>query len=282
LESDRFGVKKIYPTKPGTTELYMPNAKEITTHEQTKSDGSKEYDNGAYYQRLNRIRTLGCGKVRSNDMHFKISMVDQEVTGYFKFIHGMADVDSKLRGGAHGNDSDASARCYIFSVKDLKFQKEYPHNGGYSYSMHNLRTKTRPADGEPNREYSPDEKIKFNLDFPISAGNWIGFKGITINEGSGKVRCEMYLDTAGIDTNGNFDPERQSWRLWYSILDEDGKYGSDRQDGNKKRNTRKAWTTAQENSSIQFRLDAECGNTSMTLTNDDFKLLSAREIVRPS
>ena len=74
--------------------------------------------------------------------------------------------------------------------------------------MHNLRTKTRPADGEPNREYAPDEKTKFSLDFPVPVGKWIGYKGITINEGSGKVRCEMHLDNAGIDANCNFDPRK--------------------------------------------------------------------------
>lgn len=204
-------------------------------------------------------------------------MVDHEVTGYFKFIQDMADVDVKLRGGHHSDSGDSSARCYIFTVKDTPFQKEFPHNGGRMYSMHNLRTRT-PDDDRP---YTPDEKIKFNIDFDSlrNSGRWLGFKGITINEQTGKVRCEMYIDTEGIDNNGNFDPNRQNWRLWYSILDEDGKYGVDTDDARK---TRRAWTTAQANSTIQFRLDAETGNDDMTLTKNDFKFLSAREIVRPS
>jgi hypothetical protein len=279
--SDRFGIKEIYPTKPGTIELYMPDVQEITTHQTTKDDGSKVYDNGIYYQRLNRIRGIGNRDTRSNDMHFKKSMVDQEATGYYKFIQEMDDVDVKLRGGKH-DDSQNSARCYIFTVKREAFQKECPHNGGFSYSMHDLRT--RPSQPMENRQYAPEENPKFQMDFDSlkNSGRWVGFKGITINEGAGKVRCEMYIDTEGIDQNGSFDPNRQNWRLYYSIVDEDGKYGSDEDDDDKRRRTRNVWTTAQVGSTVQFRLDAKTGNTSMTLTNNDFKFLSVREIVRPS
>ncbi len=265
-ELDKFYVKKIYSTKQGTEELYIPD-----------NIASDDYYDGVYYQKLNRIRNIGGDKTRSNDMFFKKSMVDQEVTGYFKYVNYLASADAKLRGGHHSNGNDDSARCYIFAIKPLKFQKEHPHDGGYSYSMHNLKTKDR----ETNREYGPEERIKFDLNFDGLRERWIGFKGITINEGSDKVRCEMHLDTEGIDANGNFDHTRQNWRLWYSVLDEDGRYGFDKQDGNKKRKTSKAWTTAQINSTVQFRVDAKKGNTSMTLKNKDFRFLSAREITRP-
>jgi hypothetical protein len=265
-EKDRFCVKKIFSTKPGTAELYIPD-----------NIASDNYNDGVYCQKLNRIRNIGGEKTRSNDMCFKKPMVDQEVTGYFKYVNYLASADAKLRGGHHSNGNDDSARCYIFAIKSLKFQKEHPHDGGYSYSMHNLKTKDR----ETKREYGPEERIKFDLDFGGLREKWIGFKGVTINEGSDKVRCEMYLDTEGIDANGIFDHTRQNWRLWYSVLDEDGKYGFDKQDGDKKRKTSKAWTTAQINSTVQFRVDAEKGNTSMTLKNRDFRFLSAREITRP-
>jgi hypothetical protein len=259
---DKFNVVKIYPTKTGGKEYYLPD-----------NVNSDRWDNDFYHQNLNRIRGISNQDTRSNDMHFKKSIENVEATGYFKFIDGMDDVDVKLRGGHHSNAEDDSARCYIFRLNKLKFGKEFPHDGGKGYSWHDLKTKF----GETGRTYTAEEKSKFDLDFNSLRGKWIGFKGITINEDNNKVRCEMYIDTEGIDSNGDFDPNRQNWRKWYSILDEDGLFRKDT-DNHK---TKKAWTTNQVDSTIQFRLDAETGNTSMTLRQSDLKFLSAREITRP-
>ncbi len=111
-ELDKFYVEKIYSTKPGTAELYISD-----------NIASDNYNDGVYYQKLNRIRNIGGEKTRSNDMCFKKSMVDQEVTGYFKYVNDLASADAKLRGGHHSNGNDDSARCYIFAIKSLKFQK---------------------------------------------------------------------------------------------------------------------------------------------------------------
>lgn len=260
---DKFNVIKIYPTKSGGQEYYLPD-----------NVDSDRWDNEFYHQNLNRIRRIGGKKTRSNDMHFKKSIRDVESTGYFKFVNGMDDVDVKLRGGTHDeDDGDKSARCYIFRLNRLMFGKEFPHDGGKGYSFHDLKTKF----GETGRLYTSEERAKFDLDFNSLKGKWIGFKGITINEGNNKVRCEMYIDTEGIDSSGNFDPNRQNWRKWYSILDEDGRFGKDTDD----HKTSKAWTENQIKSTIQFRLDAETGNTNMKLSQSDFKFLSAREISVP-
>jgi hypothetical protein len=258
---DKFQVVQIYPTKQGGQEYYMP-----------ENIDKDKWDNDYYHQNINRTRTIGGEKTSSNDMHFKKSIRDVEATGYFKFVDGMDDVDVKLRGGHHSDNGSDSARCYIFRINEQMFGKEFPHDSGNGYSWHKLKGKFE----ETGREYTEEEKVKFDLDFNSLKGKWIGFKGITINEGQDKVRCEMYIDTEGIDSNGNFDPERQNWRKWYSILDADGLFGED----NSKHKTKKAWTENQVNSTIQFRLDAETGNDDMKLKQSDFKFLSAREITK--
>ena len=120
----------------------------------------------------------------------------------------------KLRGGHHSDDGDDSARCYIFRVEgdgEKNFGKEFPHNNGKGYSWHTI-------------------DIEFSIGSPSSLRDkWIGIKGITYNRGDG-VQCECYLDLDGIDSNGQFDPQRQNWKKWYSILDEDGKYGENNDD----------------------------------------------------
>lgn len=247
---DKFQVKEIYPTKDGGVEVYMAI---ITQDKGTEGD---------YYQELNRIRHISGEETSSNDMHFLKGIVDVEATGYFKFVKNMDDVDVKLRGGHHSGDGEPdSARCYIFRVNESGFGKEYPHDDGKGYSW------TKP----------PKLPTEFNLDFGSLQGKWIGFKGITLNEGD-KVRCEMWIDTDGVDSNGQFDQSRQNWRRWYNILDEDGKYGEDTD----KHKTRKVWTTLQQHSTVQFRVDAENGKK-MTYRSSNgadatFKFLSAREI----
>ena len=193
--------------------------------------------------------------------------MDVEVTGYFKFVKDMDDVDVKLRGGHHrGNGEADSAQCYIFRVNPEKFGKEFSHSGGKGYSWHDLK-----------------EQSKFDLDFKSLEGKWIGLKAVTWNEGEDKVHCECYLDLDGVDASGDFHADKQNWKEWYNIIDTDGKYGDD----NKDHQTSKAWTKLQKGT-IQFRVDAKEGNMNMEYYSDDstdhkatFKLLSAREIEVP-
>ena len=143
--------------------------------------------------------------------------IDQEVTGYFKFIEndytkrekngrgtGLA---IKLRGGLHPGDKEMkkddikkeSGKCYEFHFEyygnnDQCLQKEYPHN---------------------NYDKNPkDFDKKFEL--PPILGKWFGFKAVTINEDNG-VRCEAYLDTDGLVDNSI---PANNWKLWYSVLDD--------------------------------------------------------------
>jgi hypothetical protein len=145
--------------------------------------------------------------------------IDQEVTGYFRFIENEftkkekngrgTGLAIKLRGGLHpGNEEmkkddikKESGKCYEFHFEyngsnDQCLQKEYPHN--------NYDKKPRDFDK------------RFEL--PPIFGRWLGFKAVTINEDNG-VKCEAYLDINGLIDNNT---PANNWKLWYSVLD-DGK-----------------------------------------------------------
>jgi hypothetical protein len=260
---DRFGVKKIYPTANGV-ELYMPEIETPTSH--------REQTVGQYFQDLNRIRHISGHETSSNDMHFDKGILNVEATGYFKFVNNMDDFDVKLRGGDHsGSGNDKSARCYICRFNKKYFGKEYPHDGGKGYSW-------SPDD----EEHRPNQFKEFDIDFSGFQGKWVGMKGIVFNKGSNKVQIEMWLDLDGIDNNGVFDPERQNWKRLYSIIDDgNGRWGKDTDE----HKTADAWTTLQQDSTVQFRVDAIKGKTMKYYSDDTdehkatFKLLSAREII---
>lgn len=249
--TDRFGVWGKYPTKDNN-ESYLPSNLNKDTEEI-----------GGYSQDINRIRHIDGKKTSSNDMHFDKQILNVEATGYFKMIKNMDDVTVKLRGGHHSDDKDhdekESAKCYVFRLgadgKGKNFAKEYPHKNGEGYTWHILAVE-------------PLESLQ---------GKWIGIKAITWNEGNDKVHCECYLDFDGVDKKGKFDPQRQKWKLRYDVVDEDGKFGEDDED----HQTKAAWTGLQENSSIQFRVDAKNGKTMKYSYNGNditFQLLSVREI----
>lgn len=214
---------------------------------------------GEYSQDINRIRHIGGKVISSNDMHFHKEILNVEATGYFKVIKNMDDISVKLRGGHHSDDGKDSARCYVFRVgadgKGKNFAKEYPHRNGKGYSWHTHNVE--------NLESLQDK--------------WIGIKAITWNEGNDKVHCECYIDVDGINELGKFSPQTQKWKLWYDVVDEDCKFG----ENNEEHQTKTAWTELQNNSSIQFRIDAQNGKTmkySYKGNDVTFQLLSAREI----
>ena len=245
--SDLFGIWGKYLTKDNN-EFYMPS--NLTKDKEEK---------GEYSQDINRIRHIGGKETSSNDMHFHKEILNVEATGYFKVIKNMDDISVKLRGGHHSDKSEESARCYVFRLgaegKGKNFAKEYPHKNGKGYSWHTLAVK--PLGSLQNK--------------------WVGIKAITWNEGNDKVHCECYLDFDGVNEQGKFDPQTQNWKLWYDVVDEDGKFGEDNND----HQTRAAWTDLQKNSSIQFRVDAQNGKTmkySYSGNDITFQMLSAREI----
>jgi len=246
--NDLFGVWSKYPTKDNN-EFYMPS-------NLTKDN----LEIGDYFQDINRFRSIGGKKNSSSEMHFKRGILNVEATGYFKVLQNMDDISVKLRGGHHSNAGDDSARCYVFRVgadgKGKNFAKEFPHKNGDGYTWHTLPVNFNPE--------SLQDK-------------WIGIKAITWNEGNDKVHCECYLDLDGVNGQGKFDPQRQNWKLWYDVVDEDGKYGED----NKDHKTKAAWTDLQKDSTIQFRVQPRSGKTmNISYKGNDvtFQLLSAREI----
>jgi len=150
--------------------------------------------------------------------------IDQEVTGYFRFIENEftkkekngrgTGLAIKLRGGLHPGSEEMkkdeikkeSGKCYEFHFEyngsnDQCLQKEYPHN---NYDK-------KPGDFEK----------RFKL--PPILGKWFGFKAVTINEDNG-VRCEAYLDMDGLVDN---NLPANNWKLWYSVLDDGNLFSKD-------------------------------------------------------
>ena len=155
--------------------------------------------------------------------------IDQEVTGYFRFIENEftkkekngrgTGLAIKLRGGLHPGSEEMkkddikreSGKCYEFHFEyngsnDQCLQKEYPHN---NYDK-------KPGDFEK----------RFKL--PPILGKWFGFKAVTINEDNG-VRCEAYMDMDGLIDNNS---PANNWKLWYSVLDDGNLFSKD--DGTRK------------------------------------------------
>jgi hypothetical protein len=150
--------------------------------------------------------------------------IDQEVTGYFRFIENEftkkekngrgTGLAIKLRGGLHPGNKEMqkedikkeSGKCYEFHFEyngsnDQCLQKEYPHNN---------------YDKKPK-----DFDKRFNL--PPILGRWLGFKAVTINEDNG-VKCEAYLDMDGLIDNNT---PANNWKLWYSVLDDGSLFSKD-------------------------------------------------------
>ena len=150
--------------------------------------------------------------------------IDQEVTGYFRFIENEftkkekngrgTGLAIKLRGGLHPGSEEMkkedikkeSGKCYEFHFEyngsnDQCLQKEYPHN---------------------NYDKKPNDFDK-RFDLPPILGKWVGFKAVTINEDIG-VRCEAYLDLDGLIDNNS---PANNWKLWYSVLDDGNLFSKD-------------------------------------------------------
>jgi hypothetical protein len=151
----------------------------------------------------------------------------------------------KLRGSHHSNTSSDSAKCYIFHFEFegsncKNFQKEHPHP---KYAKHTVDASFKAKNW---------------------VGRWVGFKGITINEGNNSVRCEAYIDYGGVKDG---KPANQ-WKKWYSVLDT-GQFGEDDKPGTKPPYTEGHGTL------VQFRMDNAPDNTEM-------KFASVRQIRKRS
>jgi hypothetical protein len=258
MSRDKFNVDKIYETIGNGIEVFMPDIGNDELNECDLSSETCKVTIGDYYQNINRKRNTSDGEIRSNDIHLKKSILNVEATGYFKLVENIDDFGVKLRGGHHSNDSpsETSAKCYGVRIGPdvtTNFYKEYPHP---KYSFHSPPGTNRP-DLSDN-------------------GKWVGMKGIVTNTSDDKVRIEGYYDLDGMDSNGNFDPDKQKWQLMFDTIDDGENYGKD--DGD--HHSKGVWLKCQENSTVQFRIDGK--DTDMEFSSKEgeetFKFCSAREI----
>lgn len=244
-ETDRFGVLKIYPDASSRGVIYQGG----------NGWDRPEFSNHGYESLPNSVRI----KRKTFSFHTGQRALNKniEVTGYIKVPrlnreYGRYDgvghcksgsgLSLKLRGSHHKSrprNDPSSSKCYIFHFEYEggncnNFQKEYPHP---NYAKH-----------------------KVNASFTASnwVGRWVGFKGITVNEGNNSVRCDAYIDYGGI-RDGR---PANRWKKWYSVLDR-GQFGDDN-------HTRSPFTEGHGNY-IEFRMDNAPNNTEM-------KFASVRQI----
>lgn len=108
----------------------------------------------------------------------------------------------KVRGSHHSDESDSSAKCYIFHYEYEggicnNFQKEFPHN---KYSKHDL----------PEEDNSP---------FPRWVGRVIGFKAALLNTNDGdNVEFWSWFDLSARVENGRLLTDN-NWLLRYHGID---------------------------------------------------------------
>jgi hypothetical protein len=251
IEVDQFGIVKIFPDDQN------PKTYVFRLGTWGRDDEDRDHFNGRTYGSCRnaggsdpndpRKSVISTEWEKSNE-----EFVDQEVTGYFYLPQRESDASKtecykferfgkgsalsiKLRGSHHSNTSDESAHCYIFDFQyeggDRKnFQKEAPHG--------NYKKKDAPA--------------KFSL--PSLMKKWVGFKVLTINQGSG-VRCLAFADFGSQNRSKEEgpDPSLQNWKLYYDLFD-DGNMDNipgERFDDN----TRPPFIRHHGNKTTQFRMD---------------------------
>lgn len=182
---DKFGVKKLYPTKQGEREWFInmddPTSDGIfdpQTEINRNSDGSwrvgftnrQEGYNGKFHILMNVDTPKGKQEWR-----------DVEITGYFKAV-SVSDQDDMNQIGlqwfARGNRHSSDVPCEGTSLKgrihpdgSVAWIKEIWHDGGYTEE----RSISKPTDS--------------------INGRWIGWKAVMFNiENGNAVKMEAYLD----------------------------------------------------------------------------------------
>jgi hypothetical protein len=255
LYTDKFGVKKIYPTKkmgrewfinmddPMADGVFDPQTELTRNADGTWRVGSADKDegyNGRYHIVMNIDTPVG-----------QIEWKDVEITGYFKAIDvdesdDEEDNSSRLpvlqwyaRGNNHNSElpcEGTSLKCRIYSDGHVGWVKEIWHDGGYTQERGNSR---------------PTGSIK---------GRWIGWKAVIYNiEGGKAVKMEGYLD----------DASNNNWNKVTEVTDNGDWYSEEERFEEAECNRPKNYVITNSGAKAAFRSDG---------VRWDFKSLSVREI----
>jgi hypothetical protein len=225
---DKFGIKEIYPTKPGGEQWFMdmdnPNNDPSTDPQTTlikNNDGNRSWKIQNTEVRYNVYTSSGfqpqlITTLNQTDLSKKGYMQSPsdwkniEITGYFKInsftnstANGAAHIELVARGAKNTNDETLikglPAKCEsttyhsnTYETGRVKFEKDLEHIQGYT-------TK---------------DKEKLNAIKHPLLGRWIGIKAVFYNLPGGYVKLEQFID----------DNSNNNWHRVLSYID-DGHWG---------------------------------------------------------
>jgi len=205
---DKFGIEKVYPTKPGGQEWFMNMSDLIdnrtggetpqTTFAGKNIDGSwkvanKEVRFGVLTSskyRPDLITTLNQTELAEKGyIQTPNDWKNVEITGYFKINkftkssdNGGPHIELLARGGRNTDSINHGCEATTYHSNTyldgrVKFEKDLMHTDGYTKK-------------DPEKRYA--------ITSPLS-GRWIGIKAVFYNLPAGDVRMEQWIDNNGLD-----------------------------------------------------------------------------------
>lgn len=258
---DKFGIKKIYPTKTGANEWYVnmddpdsdPNFRNLPSMTK-QSDGSWQVS-------ASQVRMEAWSP---SDKKW----LNVEITGYAKMISGSNElVQWYSRGGHHTSTNECLGSAYkarIYGDGEARWVKEVTHPA-YTSNLGSVQATNTALDDR-----------------------WIGFKAVIYNfveNGKTYVRMQSYIDDDVTDSNGKL-VIKNNWKL-ASVVEDRGGWSTANSDFNA------SCFRVNKDSSEQYRqrdeiLNLAGGTSTQNIAawrSDDltwnWKYLSVREIVPP-
>jgi F5/8 type C domain/Tectonin domain len=219
--NDKFGIKKIYPTKPGGEEWYIDMNNQVND-KQFNDGGStltKNSDGSSYNVRTTsarlqaypssgyipaQINTLNQQNLATKGyMQSPNDWKNVEITGYFRVnsytsstTNGPAHIELTARGGTHTSSKPCEGTSYhsnTYQTGRSKFEKELEHTAGYATNNPENPSATSSLQGR----------------------GWIGLKAVFYTSPlDGRVKLEQW-----IDGGDNTEPPQNNWQKLLEFAD---------------------------------------------------------------
>jgi F5/8 type C domain/Bacterial Ig domain len=220
---DKFGIKEIYPTKPGGEQWFM-NMQDPNHDKQTNPPSMSKNPDGSFKVTSTQVRYAVSPMSGYNPSQIKTTnqktMIQQgymqspgdwknvELTGYFKVNsftsstnNGAAHIELLARGGVHTSSKSCEGTAYhsnLYETGRSKFEKELEHTAGYT-------TNDPEKSGATNK-----------LD-----GRWIGLKAVFFTRADGTVKLEQWID----DGSDNISTPGNKWHKSVEFVDNGNNWG---------------------------------------------------------
>jgi hypothetical protein len=220
---DKFGIKEIYPTKPGGEQWFM-NMQDPNHDKQTNPPSMTKNPDGSFKVTSTQVRYGVSTSSGYNPSQIKTTnqktMIQQgymqspsdwknvEMTGYFKINsftsstnNGAAHIELLARGGVHTSSKSCEGTAYhsnLYETGRSKFEKELEHTAGYTTNDPEKSGVTKKLDGR-----------------------WIGLKAIFYTRTDGTVKLEQWID----DGTNNTSIPGNNWSKSIEFVDTGNNWG---------------------------------------------------------